>query len=386
LIVINRSKIIPLINIICSFPINPIIMEKTFQNQVFKPISNKTSGLLRLFVTSFLLTTLVYAATGCAAQETPPKALLALSKGDHILAIIDPVTLKVLARVPVGPDPHEVIASTDGKTAYVTIYGGGSMHELNVIDLVAQKALPTVDTRPLMGPHGIAFFGGKVWFTAEGSKAVGRYDPSAGKFDWVMGTGQDRTHMIYVTGGGKKVYTTNVSAGTVSLLEDSLIKPTPNSGGFSPPPHQDWVQTVIPVSRGSEGFDVSPDGKELWTAAADDGVISIIDIAAKKLSAKIDAKAVGANRLEFTPDGKRVLVSSLRTGDLFIFDAATHQEIKRIKTGRGAAGILVDTDGSRAFIGCTADNYVAIVDLKTLEVTGHIDIKGADGLAWAVRP
>ena len=37
-------------------------------------------------------------------------------------------------------------------------------------------------------------------------------------------------------------------------------------------------------------------------------------------------------------------------------------------------------------IGCTADNYVAVIDLKTLEVTGHIDIKGADGLAWAVRP
>lgn len=30
------------------------------------------------------------------------------------------------------------------------------------------------------------------------------------------------------------------------------------------------------------------------------------------------------------------------------------------------------------------NNYVAIVDLKTLEVTGHIDVGGEpDGLAWA---
>jgi DNA-binding beta-propeller fold protein YncE len=343
-------------------------------------------NLARFFVVSFLSITLVYSASQCAAQSTPRRALLALSKGDHVLAIIDPVTFKVIARVPVGPDPHEVIASADGKTAYVTIYGGGSMYELNVIDLVGQMALPSIDTRPLMGPHGITFADGKVWFTAEGTKTVGRYDPATAKFDWVMGTGQDRTHMIYVVPGGKKVYTTNVASGTVSILIDSLVKPNPGPNGFAPPPHRDWVQTLIPVSKGSEGFDVSPDGKELWTAAADDGTVAVIDLGDKKLSATIDAKVVGANRLAFTPDGKRVLVSSLRTGDLFIFDVASRREIKRISTGHGAAGILVDTDGSRAFIGCTADNYVAVVDLKTLEVTGHIAIRGADGLAWAVRP
>jgi YVTN family beta-propeller protein len=343
-------------------------------------------NLVKLTVVSFLLISLSFTASQCAAQATPPRTLLALSKGDHVLAIIDPVTLKVIARVPVGSDPHEVVASADGKTAYVTIYGGGSLHELNVIDLVAQKALPTVDTKPLIGPHGITFVGGKVWFSAEGAKAVGRYDPATGKFDWAMGTGQDRTHMIYVTSDEKKVYTTNVSSGTVSILVDSLIKPNPGPNGFAPPPHMDWIQTVIPVSKGSEGFDVSPNGRELWTAAADDGTIAIIDLTSKTLTVKIDAKVLGANRLKFTPDGKRVLITSLRNGDLFIYDAASHQQLKRINTGRGAAGILVDDDGSRAFIGCTADNYVAVIDLKTLAVSGHIDIRGADGLAWAVRP
>ena len=344
------------------------------------------SSLNKLLFVNALWLAFFYSATNCAAQSTPARSLLALSKGDHILAIIDPGTLKVIARVPVGSDPHEVVASAGGKTAYVSIYGGGSFHELNVIDLVAQKPLPTIDTRPLMGPHGLMFANGKVWFTAEGSKAVGSYDPATSKFDWVMGTGQARTHMIFVTPDGKKVYTTNVTAATVSILADTLIKPNAFPNGFAPPPHQDWIQTVIPVAKGSEGFDVSPDGKELWTAGADDGVLSVINIAAKKLVDNIDAKAIGANRLKFTPDGKLVLVTSLRTGDLFVYDAKTRKEIKRISTGHGAAGILVDDDGSRAFIGCTGDNYVAVVDLKKLEVTGHIDIKGADGLAWAVRP
>ena len=343
-------------------------------------------NLLKLLFPVFLLITLVHIASNSTAQATPARSLLALSKNDHVLCIIDPVTLKEVARVPVGSDPHEVVASADGKTAYVTIYGGGSLHELNVIDLVAQKALPAIDTRPLMGPHGIFFEGGKVWFTAEGTKTVGRYDPATGKFDWVLGTGQDRTHMVYVTAGGKKVYTTNVASGTVSILTDSLIKPNPFPNGFTPPAHRDWTQNLIPVSRGSEGFDVSPDGRELWTAASDEGTIAIIDLTTKKLTATIDAKVLGANRLKFTPDGKRVLITSLRTGDLFIFDTATHLEIKRLKTGKGAAGILIDDDGSRAFIGCTADNYVAVINLKTLEVSGHIAVAGADGLAFAVRP
>ncbi len=370
---------------------------------------NRTPIFKIIVAINFILITLAFTATQCTAQSTPARTLLALSKGDHILAIIDPGTLKVIAKVPVGSDPHEVVASADGKTAYVSIYGGGSLHDINVIDLVGQKALPTLDTKPLMGPHGLYFQGGKVWFSAEGTKTVGRYDPATGKFDWVMGTGQNRTHMLYVTPDGKKVYTTNVASATVSILIDTLMQggfgPPPGGGnrppgaqpgggmpqggpppGCAPQPHEDWVQILIPVGKGSEGFDVSPDGKELWTAGADDGIITIIDLAGKKVSASLDAKVNGANRLKFTQDGKRVLVTSLRTGDLFVFDAATHQLIKTISTGHGAAGILMDDDGSRAFIGCTGDNYVAVVDLKTLTVTGHIAVNGADGLAWAVRP
>jgi YVTN family beta-propeller protein len=54
----------------------------------------------------------------------------------------------------------------------------------------------------------------------------------------------------------------------------------------------------------------------------------------------------------------------------------------RVKIGHGTAGILMDGDGNRAFIACGPDNYVAVLDLRTLEVTSHIDVGGGpDGLA-----
>jgi YVTN family beta-propeller protein len=312
------------------------------------------------------------------AQSQPRQLLLALSKADHTLAIVDPATLKVIASVPVGEDPHEVVASTDGKTAYVSIYGGGTLHTINVIDLLAQKPLTNVDTRPLYGPHGIEFVNGKVWFSAEGSKAVGRYDPATNKLDWSMGTGQDRTHMLYVSPDAKKIFTTNVNSGTVSILTGTLI--TPANGK----PREDWSQTVIPVTKGCEGFDVSPNGKQLWAAASEDGSIAVIDIETKKLITTIDAKAVGANRLKFTPDGKMVFITSLRSGDLLVYDAESKKELKRVKVGKGAAGILMVPDGSRAFVACSPDNYISVIDLKKLEVTGHLEVgRSPDGLAWA---
>jgi YVTN family beta-propeller protein len=373
-------------------------------------------------ISSLLLLGGLLASAVVRAESTQPTALLVLSKGDHTLAIVDPSSLKVIARMPSGPDPHEVVASTDGKFAYISNYGGGAYNTLTVVDLVAQKTLPVVDLGALRGPHGLMFVGGKVWFTAEAAKAIGSYDPATKAIDWILGTGQNRTHMIYVFGDLKRMITSNVSSATMTIIEKSSGGGRgpgrgPGSGGPPPgsppgppdargpgpggpppgmqngpgrgpmgPPQGDWDETVVAVGRGAEGFDVSPNGKEIWAANAQDGTISIVDIAGKKVSQTLAANVMGANRLKFTPDGKLVLVSTLSGPDLAIFDAASRREVKRVKVGRGAAGIQMQPDGSRAFVACSPDDYVAIVDLKTLQVTGRIDAgKEPDGLAWAVR-
>jgi YVTN family beta-propeller protein len=348
------------------------------------------------------LLVLAFAFTSAlCGQATPKTALLALSKRDHTLSIVDPVSLKVLAKVPIGNDPHEVIASADGKTAYVSNYGGGAYNTLAVVDLVAQKPLPAVDLGALRGPHGLDFQGGKVWFTAEAAKAIGSYDPASGKVDWIFGTGQNRTHMIFVSEDLKWMFTTNVASGTVSFIEKAPPRPQGPPPGMAPPPGTapppgprgpmgppggDWDQTVVRVGNGSEGFDISPDHKEIWVANAGDGTVSIINVAGKQVVETLAANVPHANRLKFTLDGKLVLISSLGMSDLVILDAASRKEIKRIALGHGAAGILMQPDGTRAFVACSPDNYIAVVDLKKLEVTGHLDVGfEPDGLAWAVR-
>jgi YVTN family beta-propeller protein len=331
-----------------------------------------------------------------AAQQGPHGSLLVLSKRGHHLAIVDPSTLKVVAKVPVGDDPHEVIASTDGAKAYVSNYGSGAFHTIAVVDLASREALPSIDLGPLNGPHGLIFVDGKLWFTAEGAKAIARYDPITQKVDWILGTGQNRTHMIYVFPGGQEIVTANVSSGTLSLIDREAVRmPGPPPGappGRGPGPggpgsRMDWNEVVVRVGDGSEGFDVSPDGKEVWVANAQDGTISVLDLGSKRVVATLQANVSGANRLKFTKDGRLALVSTLNGPDLVVLDARSRKEVKRIAIGRGAAGILMQPDGARAYVACTPDDYVAVIDLKSLTVTGHIEAGGEpDGLAWVANP
>jgi YVTN family beta-propeller protein len=297
----------------------------------------------------------------------------------------------------VGDDPHEVVASSDGRRAYVSNYGFGAFHTLAVVDLIGQHEEPVIDLGALRGPHGLDFMQGKVWFTAEAAKAIGSYDPGSGKVDWIMGTGQNRTHMIYVFPDAKKIVTTNVNSATVTILE----KTEGPAGGMPPgpppappgaqgrrmpgPPGGDWNETVIPVGRGSEGFDVTPDGKQAWVANAWDGTVSVIDLAQKKVSATLQANARGANRLKFTPDGAEALISA--GPELIVFNVATQKEVKRLRIGTGGGGgVLVQPDGQRADVAFAEDGFVAVIDLKTMEVVGKIDAgANPDGLAWAIQ-
>ena len=337
-----------------------------------------------------------------ATAATAADLLLAINKGDNTIAIIDAATLKVLGTAPTGPDPHEVVASADGKLAYITNYnaGNGVANSISVVDLVAMKALPPIDLGALSRPHGIALAGGKVYFTAEGAKVVGRYDADTRRVDWVIGTGQDRTHMVIVSGDDKVLFTTNVSSASVSILEQFTVTrrggpppgtPPPGTpagavpgrgGRGAPPTTTDWRIAVVPVGQGAEGFDLSPDGKELWVANAQAGSVSIVDVA-KKTASTVSVRFRSANRLKFTPDGKYALISDLGGTELIVMDAATRQEIKRIDVGGGAAGIQMSADGSRAFAAVGSQNGVAIIDLKTLQMTGRIATgPGPDGLAW----
>ena len=326
-------------------------------------------------------------ACGLLAAAARADALLVLEKDTQTLAIVDPTSLAVLARLPAGPDPHEVVASSDGSRAYISNYGGegSALNILSRIDLTTRQPLVPISLGALHSAHGLDFIDGKLYFTAETSKVIGRYDPASGAIDWVLGTGQDRTHMIRVAPDLKHIYTTNVRSNSVSILESSTHP------GFGPSVVTLWNETVIPAGRGAEGFDLSPDGRELWTANAQDGTVTVIDLARKQAIATFPIPVQGANRLKFTPDGQHVLISGLgRFGapqaehvNLVVIEVASRKTVRSLDLGGGAAGILIVPAISRAFVAVSGGGKVAVIDLHTFALTGQISPMGQpDGLAW----
>ena len=249
-------------------------------------------NILSFLVIGILITWGKY--TIVIGQTTVKPVLVALNKADNTLAIIEPGEMKVLGKVATGDSPHEVVLSADGKTAYVANYGAQTPgSSISMIDTVTMKETRRVDVSPLRRPHGLKEIGGKLYFTSETNRIIARYDPAANKIDWMMGTGQNGSHMVVATADQKRFYTANIGSDSVTAFEFQAIPPAPSK------------ITHIPVGKQPEAIDVSPDGKEVWVGLNAEGGIDIVDTATNKV---IERVKLGERpyRVMFTPDGKQV--------------------------------------------------------------------------------
>ncbi len=154
--------------------------------------------------------------------------LLVANKGDHTLGIIDPAENRQVATVEEsGITGHEVIASPDGRTAYVPIYGNAGVgrpgtdgQTLDVIDIASRRRVATIDFGRPERPH-CAQFGpdGRLYVTTELTSTISVIDPKTHQVVDRIPTGQPESHMLALTRDGKRAYTSNVHVGTVSAIE-----------------------------------------------------------------------------------------------------------------------------------------------------------------------
>ena len=303
---------------------------------------------------------LLAASAGAAAAQTASEPrLLVLLRDASALAVVDPAEGTVLGQVPTVGGPHEVTATPDGRLAFVASPSEG----ISVIDLESMTEVRRLDVGAGSVPHDVRLVDGKLYFTIEGFKSIARYDPLADEVDWTLGLGQDGAHMMIVSRDRDTIFTANRESDTVSIVE----------GAAAGPP--DWRVTSIPAGGAyPEGLDLSPDGAELWVATRNDGDVSIIDVASKAVSERLDLNFEDPNRLAFTPDGARVLVSDSATS-VVVMDAAARTEITRFDLAPNA--LLVRPDGAVAYAALRGDDRVAVIDLDTLEVVDEF-ATGAD--------
>ncbi len=296
--------------------------------------------------------------------------LLVLNKSDATLSFINVSNGARHVTVPTGDGPHEIELLQNGTLAAVGNYGAKEDgNTISIFDVATRKELRRIDLGELKRPHGFAIADGKLYFTAERAQKIGRLNREATKVEWTFATNQGGTHMILASRDGRTLYTTNMQSDTVSVIERA--------------DDDEWTQTLITVGAGPEALDLSPDGRELWVGHSRDGGISIIDTASKTVAHQFDAKTKRSNRLKFTHDGRFVLVSDLGAGELVVFDARKRAPHTRLALGRSPTGILIPANSSHAYITISGENRIAMIDLKTFDVTRTITTGGSpDGMAW----
>jgi YVTN family beta-propeller protein len=310
--------------------------------------------------------------TTSAAAQLPAGTLVVTNKSAATASIIDIASNRVLATLPTGQGPHEIAITRDGRTAVVTDYGGGAAggSTLTVIDVPGRRVLRTIDMGEYRRPHGAAFLPGDslLAVTSEQSRNVVIVHPASGQIRRAIATQFDGSHMLTFAARADRIYTGNIGGNTVSELD-------PATGVF---------RRSFPVPRQPEAIGMPSDGAEVWVGSNAEGKVSVLEPATGTL--RTAAEGVGwPYRIVFTPDNRTVLLPDLRNHELRILERATYRELARIPfAGAGPQGITVTPDGRYAFLSLSTESRVAVIDLNTRTVVGHVAAGPTpDGVVYA---
>jgi DNA-binding beta-propeller fold protein YncE len=325
----------------------------------------------RPFVLLLLLSLPSFAAI---AQES---RLLVAQKGDSSLAIVDPTDGKVLASVAEGGiTGHEVVASPDGRTAYVPIYGNSGVGkagtdgtQIVAIDIASQKIVGSVTFDhgvrphcPLIGPKD-----GLLYVTTELDRSITIIDPKTLKIVGSIPTGQPESHMLVLSHDGLRGYTANVGPGTVSVLDVAARK----------------TLKVIRISGNTQRIAISNDDRWVFTADQSKPQIAVIDTKTNSVARWVPLEATGYGSAP-TPDGRWLLMALPDLNKVAVIDLKTMQPAPSVAVCGNPQEVLVRSDGKSAYVSCMSSDQVAEIDLVTWKVTRIIATgKSTDGLAWA---
>jgi DNA-binding beta-propeller fold protein YncE len=307
------------------------------------------------------------------------QSLLVANQGNATVSIVDPAQGKQISAVAEntpGVHGHEIIASADGKTAFLPIYGSTGVgkpgidgHQLLVIDIPSQKIIGDIDFGHGVRPHQPVLdpVHHLLYITTELDRSITVIDPRTLKIVGRVPTGQDESHMLALSHDGTRGYTANVGPGTVSVL-DMIGRKT---------------ITIIPVAPSIQRISISNNDKHVFTSDVTSPRLALIDTATNKVVTWVQLPGPGYGTAP-TPDGHSLLVAVPSTNEVAVVDLATMKVTHHIPVPPTPQEILIRPDGKAAYVSCISTGKVAELNLSNWTVSRIITAgPGADGLAWA---
>jgi DNA-binding beta-propeller fold protein YncE len=321
---------------------------------------------------------------------TPSVALLVGEKSGGRLAIIDPDTLEIVARIPVGGNFHEL--ATDGRYAYM----GTNLPGITVADVREQRRVEPINHDIYGNFHGLTYAGDRLYVGHEQTRLITRWNTATREVDQVLGL-PGGSHLMVVTPDQARIFTASSNGQIIAILENQAIIAAQNPQPQDPAAagrggrggrgggRGGWSYSTFPGDTRMEGMALSPDGTQFWAINMNARTITVIDVPSKQVIATVPYEGTLNNRIKFTQDGRHVLMNQLNDTTLLVWDVATRTVVKEIEIGAGGEGIFMAPDRPHAYYAVSRGNKLSIIDTNTFEVIKEIpDLINPDGMDWYI--
>jgi len=294
--------------------------------------------------------------------------LIILNKSGHDANFIDLGSGEILATLPTGRGPHELVVTDDGRWAIGTDYSGGN--SLTVFDVEELLVARTISLRDYPRPHGILFLPGQkeVIVTSEASQQLVIVDFHEGEILRAIDTGQSGSHMVALSGDGTTAYTSNGSSNSISVIDvvnGQLTK-------------------TLDVPDRPEAITVNKRGDEVWVGSNNEAVVSVISAASGEISRQWSGFS-WPYRILLTDDEKYAVMPDLGNEQLRFFDVNSGTEMGKIDlAGAQPQGVTLYPDDRTLFVSLSGQNKVLVVNILTQEILGEYATGNSpDGIGYS---
>ena len=299
-------------------------------------------------------------ATVAAAQS---HTIVALSHSDFTAYELDPVSGRILHQFTAANEPHEGLASPDGKTFYAAVPSGPHVVILDATTFKEKGKIESEFFRSSRAngsasPHGMALTtdGSKLYVGLENADIPGIvvYDTRANKvvrkIDVVLRGG----HFLAIQPKTDKLY--------YPMREDNRVLVVDT--------RTDTITKIIPIEGGPVGVGFAPNG-EVWIHNDRDGAVHVIDGRKDEVVKVLKGLGEGAGRMAVSADGRWAASTHSTTQDVAVIDASTKTVAATVKIGRGPGFPVFSPDSTKLYVMNSGEGDIAIVDLTTMKVVAR---------------
>ena len=272
--------------------------------------------------------------TASAAQPAAAGyRILVTNERSGTLSVIDGVSRKLIATVPLGKRPRGLKLSPDHKLLYVALSGS-----------------------PIAGPGVDA---SKLPPADKGADGIGVVDLATLKLVKVL-RGISDPEQLAVSADGKRLYVASEDTGR-GIVIDAVTGQTLAS---------------LVVGGEPEGVTLSPDGRFVYMTSEEDHQVAVIDTTANKVVATF---VVGQRPrfTEFSDDGAMAFVSGENDGTITVADAKQHRKLRVIQLPGALTrpvGMAISHDGKRLYTVTGRGKMLLSVDIAAGKILAQVEV------------